>query len=177
MFHLELHHYALLLDAHHGVARSTSTAASTAVRQPDERAKSIGMSKGFTLFLAGAEVAGGIAVAIGFLPQLAAIGLIRSSARRHSKEDFRLEDRLLGRRRLRLERPFHVGYHAARDSRTRGGRFAYPSRRASRTDAITAASFSSARSAGLSRLGFGAMRITGKGVGANPKIATRRLRC
>ncbi len=46
------------------------------VRRPDERSKSIGMSKGFTIFLGLAEIAGGLGVAFGVLTQLAAIGLI-----------------------------------------------------------------------------------------------------
>jgi putative oxidoreductase len=43
---------------------------------PAERAKSIGMSKGFTIFLGIGEVAGGLGVAAGVLTQLAAFGLI-----------------------------------------------------------------------------------------------------
>jgi len=46
------------------------------VTKPVERSKSIGMSKGFTLFLGAAEVAGGLGVAFGVLTQLAATGLI-----------------------------------------------------------------------------------------------------
>jgi putative oxidoreductase len=46
------------------------------LKDPEERAKSIGMSKGFTIFLGIAEVAGGLGVAFGVLTQLAAIGLI-----------------------------------------------------------------------------------------------------
>ena len=42
----------------------------------EERSKSIGMSKGFTLFLGVAEIAGGLGVAFGVLTQLATIGLI-----------------------------------------------------------------------------------------------------
>lgn len=41
----------------------------------DGRAKSIGMPKGFTIFLAAAELAGGVGVILGVLQQLAAIGL------------------------------------------------------------------------------------------------------
>ena len=40
------------------------------------RAKDIGMSKPFTIFLGAAEVAGALGVAFGVLTQLAAIGLI-----------------------------------------------------------------------------------------------------
>ena len=46
------------------------------VTKSEERSKSIGMSKGFTLFLGAAEVAGGLGVAFGVLTQLAATGLI-----------------------------------------------------------------------------------------------------
>jgi len=42
----------------------------------EERAKSIGMSKSFTLFLGAAELAGGLSVVFGVLTQLAALGLI-----------------------------------------------------------------------------------------------------
>ena len=46
------------------------------LKDPAERAKSIGMSKGFTLLLGVAEVAGSLGIAFGVWPQLAAIGLI-----------------------------------------------------------------------------------------------------
>jgi putative oxidoreductase len=46
------------------------------VSKPAERSKSIGMSKGFTIFLGAAELAGGLGVALGVLIQPAAIGLI-----------------------------------------------------------------------------------------------------
>jgi putative oxidoreductase len=46
------------------------------LKDPDARAKSIEMGKGFTIFLGIAEVAGGLGVAAGVLTQLAAIGLI-----------------------------------------------------------------------------------------------------
>lgn len=46
------------------------------VKDPAERAKSIGMSKGFTVFLGIAEFGGGLGVAAGVLTQLAAFGLI-----------------------------------------------------------------------------------------------------
>lgn len=45
------------------------------LKDPDARAKSIEMSKGFTIFLGIAEVAGGLGVAFGVLTQLAALGL------------------------------------------------------------------------------------------------------
>jgi putative oxidoreductase len=46
------------------------------LKDPTARAKSIGMSKPFTIFLGIAEVAGGLGVAFGVLTQLAAFGLI-----------------------------------------------------------------------------------------------------
>jgi putative oxidoreductase len=46
------------------------------VTKSEERSKSIGMSKGFTIFLGVAEVAGGLGVAFGVLTQLAALGSI-----------------------------------------------------------------------------------------------------
>ena len=46
------------------------------LKDPKERAKSIGMSKGFTIFLGIAEVAGALGISAGVLTQLAAVGLI-----------------------------------------------------------------------------------------------------
>lgn len=46
------------------------------VRDPKERAKSIGMSPSFTMFLGVVEIAGGLGLGFGVLTQLAAIGLI-----------------------------------------------------------------------------------------------------
>lgn len=46
------------------------------LKDPEARAKSIEMSKGFTIFLGIAELAGGLGVAAGVLTQLAAFGLI-----------------------------------------------------------------------------------------------------
>jgi putative oxidoreductase len=46
------------------------------LKDPAARSKSIEMSKGFTIFLGIAEVAGGMGVAFGVLTQLSAIGLI-----------------------------------------------------------------------------------------------------
>ncbi|HEX4020655.1 MAG TPA: DoxX family protein [Acidobacteriaceae bacterium] len=46
------------------------------LKQPQERAKSIGMSVPFTIFLGLAEVLGSVAVMVGFLTQWAAMGLI-----------------------------------------------------------------------------------------------------
>jgi putative oxidoreductase len=45
-------------------------------QDPEGRSKSIGMSKGFTIFLGAVEVAGGLGVIFGVLTQLAAIALI-----------------------------------------------------------------------------------------------------
>jgi putative oxidoreductase len=46
------------------------------LKSPQERAKSLGMSVGFTVFLGAAELAAAIALVVGFLTQWAAIGLI-----------------------------------------------------------------------------------------------------
>jgi putative oxidoreductase len=46
------------------------------LKNPKDRAKSIGMARSFTIFLGVAELAGGLGVALGVLTQLAAIGLI-----------------------------------------------------------------------------------------------------
>lgn len=46
------------------------------IKDPVARGKSIGLSPGFTRFIGFAEVAGGLGVALGILPQLAALGLI-----------------------------------------------------------------------------------------------------
>lgn len=46
------------------------------LKDPNTRSKGIGMSKGFTIFLGVAEIAGGLGVTLGVLTQLAAIGLI-----------------------------------------------------------------------------------------------------
>jgi putative oxidoreductase len=45
-------------------------------KDPVTRSKSIGASPGFTRFLGIAELAGGLGLALGVLPQLAALGLI-----------------------------------------------------------------------------------------------------
>jgi putative oxidoreductase len=46
------------------------------LKDPEGRSKSIGMSKGFTVFLGAAEMAGALGVMFGVLAQLAAGGLI-----------------------------------------------------------------------------------------------------
>lgn len=46
------------------------------LKDPEGRSKSIGVSKGFTIFLGTAELAGGLGVIFGVLTQLAAAGLI-----------------------------------------------------------------------------------------------------
>jgi putative oxidoreductase len=46
------------------------------LKDPEARAKSIGMPKAFTIFLGTGEVASGLGVAAGVLTQLAAFGLI-----------------------------------------------------------------------------------------------------
>jgi putative oxidoreductase len=46
------------------------------LEEPETRSKSIGVSKGFTIFLGAAEVAGSLGVIVGVLIQMAACGLI-----------------------------------------------------------------------------------------------------
>ena len=46
------------------------------LKDPEARSKDVGMSKGFTIFLGAAEVAGSLGVVFGVLTQLAAAGLI-----------------------------------------------------------------------------------------------------
>jgi putative oxidoreductase len=46
------------------------------LKDPASRAQGIGLPKGIFIFLGAAEVLGGVAVAIGFLTQLASLGLI-----------------------------------------------------------------------------------------------------
>jgi putative oxidoreductase len=46
------------------------------LKDPETRSKSIGMGKGFTLFLGAAELVGALGVAFGVLTQLAAAGLV-----------------------------------------------------------------------------------------------------
>jgi putative oxidoreductase len=46
------------------------------LKDPVARSKSIGQSKGFTIFLAVAELAGGAGIILGVLQQLAAIGCV-----------------------------------------------------------------------------------------------------
>src|SRR5438270_12053814 len=46
------------------------------VKDPAARSQSIGMSKGFTIFLGMAEIAGSLGIMFGVLQQLAAVGLI-----------------------------------------------------------------------------------------------------
>lgn len=46
------------------------------VKDPGKRSQSIGMSKGFTIFLGLAEIAGSLGIVLGVFQQLAAIGLI-----------------------------------------------------------------------------------------------------
>ena len=46
------------------------------LKHPVERSASIGMSKGFTIFLGAAEIAGSLGIIFGVLSQIAALGLI-----------------------------------------------------------------------------------------------------
>jgi len=67
---------AVLLSVRLLIAAVFFTSGWSHVKDPAGRAESIGMSKGFTLFLGVAEIAGSLGVAFGVLPQLAALGLI-----------------------------------------------------------------------------------------------------
>jgi putative oxidoreductase len=58
------------------VALTFVTSGYNHLKNPGERAESIGLSKDVTIFLGVAEVAGGLGVGFGVLTQLAAIGLI-----------------------------------------------------------------------------------------------------
>ncbi|MGH9510586.1 MAG: DoxX family protein [Terriglobales bacterium] len=58
------------------VAAVFISSGSSNLKDPSGRSKGISMSKGFTVFLGAAEVAGGLGVALGAFTQLAAIGLI-----------------------------------------------------------------------------------------------------
>jgi len=69
------------------------------LKDPEGRSKSIGMSKGFTVLLGAAELAGALGVVFGRR------GADFADAGRHPKENVRMEDRLLGQawhRRLAL---------------------------------------------------------------------------
>ncbi|HKS76590.1 MAG TPA: DoxX family protein [Terriglobales bacterium] len=65
----------------------------------EERSKSIGMSKGFTMFLGAAELAGGLGVTLGVLTQLAAAGLILIMLGTIQKKIFLCGIRVFGGRR------------------------------------------------------------------------------
>jgi putative oxidoreductase len=58
------------------VALVFGTSGFSHLKSPKERAASIGMSVPFTVFLGTAELAGAIALVVGFLTQWAALGLI-----------------------------------------------------------------------------------------------------
>ncbi len=58
------------------VAAVFGTSGLSHLKDPEGRSKSIEMSKGFTIFLGAAELAGALGVALGVLTQLAAFGLI-----------------------------------------------------------------------------------------------------
>jgi putative oxidoreductase len=76
MFHLEqFTDYALLL-LRLMIGAIFADSGCSDLKDPDARAKSIGMPKSFTIFLGVAEVAGGAGIILGVLQQLAAIGLI-----------------------------------------------------------------------------------------------------
>jgi putative oxidoreductase len=71
------------------------------LKDPAGRSKDIGMSKGFTIFLGAAEIAGSLGVIFGVLIQLAAIGLILVMLGAIQKKIMAWH-RLLGQERFRL---------------------------------------------------------------------------
>jgi hypothetical protein len=91
------------------------------VTKSDERSKSIGMSKGFTIFLGVAEMAGALGVA--FCLYIACRnGTDSRHAWRHPEEDLRLAYWFLGRENLRLELRLDVGHDESGHTFTNGGR-------------------------------------------------------
>lgn len=72
------------------------------LRDPAAPAKSIAMSKAFSIFLGIAELAGGFGLAFGVLTQLAAFGLDVILCGAIDDREFLLAHRLLGREGLRL---------------------------------------------------------------------------
>ena len=58
------------------VALILATSGWSHLKDPEGRGKSIGMSKGFTVFLGAAELLGALGVAFGVVTQVAALGLI-----------------------------------------------------------------------------------------------------
>ena len=72
------------------------------LKDPEGRSKSIGMSKGFTVFLGIAEVAGALGVVFGVLTQLAAFGLILLMLGAVQKKIFSWHIGFWGRENLRL---------------------------------------------------------------------------
>lgn len=71
------------------------------ISRPEERSKSIEMSRGFTLFLGILECAGALGVMLDVFTQLAAIGLIVHNARSDPEEIFQMAHRFLGKTRHR----------------------------------------------------------------------------
>jgi hypothetical protein len=68
------------------------------LRNPDARSKSIGMSKGFTIFLGASEVLGSLGVMAGVLTQWAALGLNLDRARCHPEKNLCMALGVLGRK-------------------------------------------------------------------------------
>ena len=71
------------------------------LKDPEGRSKSIGMSKGFTVFLGAAELAGAHGRDVRRADAACRCWINFADARRNPKEDFRVEDRLLGQARNR----------------------------------------------------------------------------
>jgi len=93
------------------------------LKEPGARSKDIGMSKGFTIFLGAAEVAGGLGGGIGRSHATRRVGLDIDNARRDSEKDFCLAHRLLGQiRNKRMELRHDAGGNESRDRHHRRGK-------------------------------------------------------
>ena len=72
------------------------------LRDPESRSKSIEMSKGFTIFLGIAEIAGGLGVAVGVTHAVRRFRADRPYAGSDPEENLLVAHRILGRENLRL---------------------------------------------------------------------------
>ena len=81
------------------------------VTKADERSKSIGMSKTFTIFLGTAEIAGSLGIAFGVLTQPAAIGLILIMLGAIQKKIFVWKTGFWGKKDLRLALRLDARHH------------------------------------------------------------------
>ena len=88
------------------------------LRDPEARSKDIEQSKGVTIFLGAAELAGGLGVTLGVLTRCHRVGPHHADC--DLEKDFRLAHRLLGQiGNKRLELRHHVRRHESRHSHHR----------------------------------------------------------